>query len=90
VDLLVPAYLTNQGYRVAPRVSSWAGNVREWIRGEQVLYKARDPEPRQPGQTGMRFSSPATPGDIASFVQFMPEDRARRVVQDYYREDPEE
>ena len=87
VDLLVPAYLKHESYRVVPKGTASASNVREWVRGEMLLFLARDPEPRQPGQTGVIFADPALPGDVAAFVQFMPEDRGRRVVQDFYRDD---
>jgi hypothetical protein len=30
------------------------------------------------------FADPATPGDLAAFVQWMPADRARRVVRNYF------
>ena len=78
VDLLVPAYLENESYRVAPKASAAAIHVREWIRGEQQLYWATDKKP------DTIFVSPATPGELAAFVQFMPEDRARRVVRNYF------
>jgi transcriptional regulator with XRE-family HTH domain len=79
VDLLVPAYLDdNQSYRVAPKASAAVINVREWIRGEQQLYWATDTE------SDDIFADPATPGDLAAFVQWMPEDRARRVVRNYF------
>jgi transcriptional regulator with XRE-family HTH domain len=78
VDLLVPAYLENQSYRVAPKASAAAVHVREWIRGEQVLYWSID--------TGTWYAHPNTPGDLAAFVQWMPEDRARRVVRNYFLE----
>jgi transcriptional regulator with XRE-family HTH domain len=82
-DLLVPAYLEHESYRVAPKASASASNLREWIRGEQVLFLFLDPEP------DAIFASPSLPKDIAAFVQWMPEDRAKRVVQDYYRPDPD-
>lgn len=79
VDLLVPAYLDdNQSYRVAPKASAAAINVREWIRGEQQLYWSTDTE------SDDVFADPATPGDLAAFVQWMPADRARRVVRNYF------
>lgn len=78
VDLLVPPYLDdNQSYRVAPKASAAVIHVREWIRGEQQLYWHTDPEPDD------IFASPTAP-DLAAFVQFMPEDRARRVVRNYF------
>jgi transcriptional regulator with XRE-family HTH domain len=78
VDLLVPAYLENQPYRVAPKASAAAIHVREWIRGEQRLYWSIDKK------SDTIFASPSTPGELAAFVQFMPEDRARRVVRNYF------
>jgi DNA-binding Xre family transcriptional regulator len=78
VDLLVLAYLNGQLYRVAPRASALASNVREWIRGEKLLYASRDRDPDD------LFEDPAKAADIAVFVQFMPEDRARRVVHEYF------
>jgi transcriptional regulator with XRE-family HTH domain len=83
VDLLVPGHLTDQGYRVAPTMTSWASNVREWIRGEQLLYVSPDPDPDE------LFADPAKAAEITAFVQFMPEDRARRVVRDYFEKDPQ-
>jgi transcriptional regulator with XRE-family HTH domain len=80
VDLLVPAYLENQSYRVAPKASAEASTVREWIRGEMQLYWSTDPKP------GARFVGPDTAGELAAFVQWMPEDRARRVVRNYFLE----
>jgi len=46
VDLLVPLDLGEyQPYRVARDVAATAGNVREWVRGEDLLIAAPKPKP---------------------------------------------
>lgn len=83
MDLLVPAYLKHQSYRVPPRASAMASNVREWIRGEQLLLAMLEPTPGP----GTWFASPLGVHDVTAFVQFMPEDRAKRVARAYFEQD---
>jgi transcriptional regulator with XRE-family HTH domain len=73
VDLLVPADMTDETYRVTPRVTAGADNVREWVRGESLLYSglhvAETP-----------FVTPVGGRDIGMFVHWMPEERRKRVM----------
>jgi transcriptional regulator with XRE-family HTH domain len=79
VDLLVPGHWTNQSYQVTPRASAVAENVREWIRGEQLLYAG--------------VSIPDTPfatvltKDRMAFAQWMPEDRSKQVLRRWFDQD---
>jgi hypothetical protein len=82
VDLLVPANLTkDRPYQVAPRADAEAGNVREWIRGEDLLLTASIQHPGDP------FESPATALDP---IRWMPKDRAERVARRYFEEKEED
>jgi transcriptional regulator with XRE-family HTH domain len=74
VDLLVPAEMTDQSYRVTPLVTATAENTREWVRGESLLFAGLvDPETPWVSLVGSR--------DITTFAQWMPEERKRRVLQ---------
>jgi transcriptional regulator with XRE-family HTH domain len=84
VDLLVPAHLSDRGYRVAPKLTARAENVREWLRGEDLVFAGPDPDPASP------FRRPSRTADIAAFVQWMPEDRARRVARRYFEEEEDQ
>lgn len=75
VDLLVPTDLTDQPYQVAPRADAEAGNVREWIRGEDLLLSASTHRPGEP------FTQPASALDA---IRWMPTDRADRVARRYF------
>jgi transcriptional regulator with XRE-family HTH domain len=85
VDLLVPAHLSDRDYRVAPKLTARAENVREWLRGEDLVFAGPDPDP-----AGPIFRTPSRTADIAAFVQWMPEDRARRVARRYFEEEEED
>ena len=75
VDLLVPIYLGEyQPYRVAPDVAAAAGNVREWVRGEDLLIAA--PKPKPP------IYKPAT---LLNSIRGMSADRGNRVAERYFR-----
>jgi transcriptional regulator with XRE-family HTH domain len=79
VDLLVPIYLGEyQSYRVAPDVAAAAGNVREWVRGEDLLIAA--PKPKPP------IYKPVT---LINSIRWMPADRANRVAERYFRKKEE-
>jgi transcriptional regulator with XRE-family HTH domain len=79
VDLLVPIYLGEyQPYRVAPDVAAAAGNVREWVRGEDLLIAA--PKPKPPSY------KPAT---LINSIRWMSADRANRVAERYFRKKEE-
>jgi hypothetical protein len=85
VDLLVPAYLDDlHEYQFTSNMSGFAGNVREWIRGEYPLtafvgVPVDDPDDLDYPVTPVRFRAT----DIAAFTEFMPEDRSRRVLRRY-------
>jgi transcriptional regulator with XRE-family HTH domain len=83
VDLLVPAHLTDQAYRVAPRAIADAGNVREWIRGEELLTVDRTTI----GSDGTEdpFTQPAAV--LLDAIRWMPADRAQRVGRRYFEEE---
>jgi len=75
VDLLVPIDLGEyQPYRVAPNVAAAAGNVREWVRGEDLLIAA--PKPKPP------IYKPVT---LLNSIRWMSADRANRVAERYFR-----
>jgi transcriptional regulator with XRE-family HTH domain len=84
VDLLVPAHLSDRSYQVAPKLTASAENVREWLRGEELISAHTDPEP------GIPFIKPARVVDIAAFVQWMPEGRGRRVARKYFDEEEDQ
>jgi transcriptional regulator with XRE-family HTH domain len=73
VDLLVPADLADGLYQLTPRVTAAADNVREWVRGESLLYSglhvAETP-----------FVTPVGGRDIGMFVHWMPEERRKQVM----------
>ncbi len=49
VDLLVPKDAdASQRYQVAPKATARASNVREWIRGEDVLFYRTEPDQDEP------------------------------------------
>jgi transcriptional regulator with XRE-family HTH domain len=74
VDLLVPIDLGEyQPYRVAPDVAAAAGNVREWVRGEDLLIAASKPKPP--------IHKPAT---LINSIRWMPDDRASQVAERYF------
>jgi transcriptional regulator with XRE-family HTH domain len=81
VDLLVPGHLSDRDYQVAPKLTASAENVREWLRGEDLIFAYQDPDPDIP------FRRPPRVVDIAAFVQWMPEDRGRRVARRYFDEE---
>jgi transcriptional regulator with XRE-family HTH domain len=73
VDLLVPIDLGEyQPYRVAPNVAAAAGNVREWVRGENLLIAAPKPS----------IYKPVT---LLNSIRWMSADRANRVAERYFR-----
>jgi transcriptional regulator with XRE-family HTH domain len=74
VDLLVPADMTDQTYRITPLVTAVAENAREWVRGESLIYAGLH-GPESP------FVSPVGGRDITTFTHWMPEERKRRVLQ---------
>jgi hypothetical protein len=75
VDLLVPIDLGEyQPYRVAPNVAAAAGNVREWVRGEDLLIAAPKPEPP--------IHKPVT---LLNSIRWMSADRANRVAERYFK-----
>ena len=75
VDLLVPIDLGEyHAYRVAPKVAAATGNVREWVRGEDLLLAAPKPEPP--------IYKPAT---LLNSIRWMSEVRANRVAERYFR-----
>jgi len=79
VDLLVPIYLgVYQPYQVAPKVAAAADNVREWVRGEDLLIAAPKPEPP--------IYKPVT---LLNPIRWMPADRANRVAERYFRKKEE-
>ena len=79
VDLLVPIDLGEyQPYRVAPDVAAAAGNVREWVRGEDLLIAAPKPEPP--------IYKPVT---LLNSIRWMSADRANRVAERYFRKKEE-
>jgi transcriptional regulator with XRE-family HTH domain len=80
-DLLVPNDLDDdQPYRVVPNAAARAVNVREFVRGEEMLALSPYPEPPQDPDSpfaspiGMTFVDP---------IQWMPADRAERVDRRY-------
>jgi transcriptional regulator with XRE-family HTH domain len=79
VDLLVPIDLGEyQPYRVAPTVAATAGNVREWVSGDDLLIAIPKPEPP--------IYKPAT---LLNSIRWMPADRANRVAERYFRKKEE-
>jgi len=74
VDLLVPADMTGETYRITPLVTAAAENAREWVRGESLIYAGLH-DPDSP------FVSPVGGRDITTFTHWMPEERKRRVLQ---------
>jgi DNA-binding Xre family transcriptional regulator len=70
-DLLVPRELKDdQPYLVTPHRDALAGNVREWVRGEDLLFVHELPVPEGP------FAAPA---QIIDPTPWMPGERAARV-----------
>jgi transcriptional regulator with XRE-family HTH domain len=80
VDLLVPTHLSDENYQVTPKVDATAENVREWLRGEELLFATK----KVPGTP---FVTPAGVADIAAFVSWMPKDRAKRVIDRYFEDE---
>jgi DNA-binding Xre family transcriptional regulator len=82
VDLLVPKDLgEDQSYRLTSNSTATSGNVREWVRGERLIHAGvENPDLDIP------FVTPLGAAEVAAFVQWMPEERAKRVVQHYYYE----
>jgi transcriptional regulator with XRE-family HTH domain len=79
VDLLVPIDLGEyQPYRVAPNVAAAAGNVREWVRGEDLLIAIPKPEPP--------IHKPVT---LLNSIRWMSANRANRVAERYFRKKEE-
>jgi transcriptional regulator with XRE-family HTH domain len=78
VDLLVPADMTDQAYRVAPLATATAEHTREWIRGEEILWYSLESKDKDPGDI---FAEPRSRTGIEAFVRWMPEERKRRVLQ---------
>lgn len=74
VDLLVPADMTDQTYRITPLVTAVAENAREWVRGESLIYAGLH-RPESP------FVTLVGGRDITTFTHWMPEERKRRVLQ---------
>ena len=74
VDLLVPDNMADQSYQVTPLVTATADNVREWIRGESLLYSALE-------EPDTSWVTPVGGRDITTFTHWMPEQRRRQVLQ---------
>jgi DNA-binding Xre family transcriptional regulator len=86
VDLLVPKDVDDDRYyRVVPNGSARAVDVREWVRGEGLLFWRPYPEPEVDNSTP--FASPT--GKTSDPTLWMPGDRADRVAK-RYEWDPEE
>jgi transcriptional regulator with XRE-family HTH domain len=80
VDLLVPIDLGEyQPYRVGPKVAATAGNVREWVRGDDLLIATPKPEPP--------IYKPTT---LLNSIRWMPADRANKVAERYFRKKEKE
>ena len=79
VDLLVPKDAdADQWYQVAPKAISSASNVREWIRGEDVLFYRTEPE-EEP-------ETPLQPEDLLNPTRWMPADRRARALVRFIKE----
>jgi transcriptional regulator with XRE-family HTH domain len=73
VDLLVPDDMNDELYQVTPLVTASADNVREWVRGESLLYSGLH-------VTGTPFVTPVGGRDITTFTHWMPEQRRKQVM----------
>jgi hypothetical protein len=74
VDLLVPKDVADdQWYQVAPKATARTENVREWIRGEDVLFYRTDPYEDEP-------ETPFQPSDLLNPTKWMPADRQARAL----------
>jgi len=72
VDLLVPKDVdAYQWYRVAPKATAYAENVREWVRGEDVLFYRTDADAPEPA---------IDPADLLNPTKWMPADRRARAL----------
>ena len=80
VDLLVPKDVDqDQWYQVAPKATARTENVREWVRGENVLFY----------HTGLdedEYETPFQPSDLLNPTRWMPADRAARALLRYIQE----
>jgi transcriptional regulator with XRE-family HTH domain len=80
VDLLVPKDAdADQWYQVAPKAISRASNVREWIRGEDVLFYRTEPDQDEP-------ETPFQPEDLLNPTRWMPADRRARALLRFIKE----
>ena len=88
-DLLVPRDLADdRTYQLTPTATARAGNVREWVRGEDMLLMdhEQDSEPDTVTVDGWTvFHDPATMIDP---TPWMPADRASRVISRHRRGGP--
>jgi transcriptional regulator with XRE-family HTH domain len=79
VDLLVPKDAdADQWYQVAPKAISSASNVREWIRGEDMLFYRTEPEDEP--------ETPFQPEDLLNPTRWMPADRRARALVRFIKE----
>jgi transcriptional regulator with XRE-family HTH domain len=80
-DLLVPADLDDdQDYRVVPTATARAVNVREFVRGEEMLFLFPYPEPeRDPSSPFVEVGHMR----VVDPIQWMTADRAERVDRRY-------
>jgi transcriptional regulator with XRE-family HTH domain len=87
VDLLVPANLDDdQPYRITPNRTARAVNVREFVRGEELLFAFPYPEPEQDPDSLWADPVGLT---VVDAIQWMPADRGERVDR-HYRDIEEE
>jgi transcriptional regulator with XRE-family HTH domain len=74
VDLLVPKdEAAGQWYQVTPKATAITENVREWIRGEDVLFYRTDPDQDE-------AETPFEPSDLLNPTKWMPADRRARAL----------
>jgi DNA-binding Xre family transcriptional regulator len=79
-DLLVPADVhDDQDYRIVPNATARAKDAREFIRGEDLLYIFKYPEPVRERDPESPFADPPG-GRAVDPIQWMPPDRAERVA----------
>jgi len=80
VDLLVPKDVdAEQWYQIAPKATARAENVREWVRGEDVLFYRTDLGQDEP-------EAPFEPADLLNSTRWMPADRAARALLRFIKE----
>ena len=74
VDLMVSKDVTDAPYPVIPTHNFTANSVREWIRGETVRLEAHDPEVHRHDLDTV----------MTEILDWMLDDRRRRVGRDFY------